>query len=164
MKPLLFIDGETEAQGRTCLARLPTETVGNRPGTQAPWLTVWPPAGLFHATCPLLTWGVHLDQAAPLGLSPKPASAAPGKRHGHLRTGTKEPPVPEPWTLFDPYCPFESPATAWLQGLRALVKEAPHGSFPGISTHKAECSRNEQALAPWLPPIFHSLMLRGVNN
>lgn len=41
LESLLFSDGETEAQGRTCLARSSMETVGNRPGAQASWLTVW---------------------------------------------------------------------------------------------------------------------------
>lgn len=35
---LLFIDGETEAQGRTCLATSPMKAEQE----QASWLTVWP--------------------------------------------------------------------------------------------------------------------------
>lgn len=88
-------------------------------------------SGLWAVPChlPFLTWGVHLGQAAPPGLSPKPASAAPGNGQGHLRTGTKEPPASEHWALFDPNCQSESTATAWLLGPLAPAKAAPMEVF-----------------------------------
>lgn len=89
-------------------------------------------SGLCHVTCHCSARGVRLGQAAPLGLRPKPASAAPGKEQGHLRTGTKEPPALGRWALFDPNCQSDSAAAAWLLGLPAPAKAAPMVVFQNI--------------------------------
>lgn len=84
-----FIDWETEAPGRTCLTRSFMGTVGNRPlGIQS---------GLW--AVPLLSVGSASGMGSPADLSLTPASAAPRKRQGYLRTGAKGPPAPEHWGL-----------------------------------------------------------------
>lgn len=148
------IDWETEAQGRTCLARSFMETVGDRPlGIQS---------GL--GAVPLLSVGSASGMGSPSDLSLTPASAAPGKRRGHLRTGTKGPPAPEHWGLLPQTVSLNQQTALGSQVLLPQPGQL-RGSFPGISTQRATCSQNEKALSRWLPPIFHSLVLKkGVNT
>lgn len=52
--PLFFLDGETEARGRTRLARSSMEIVGNRPGIQASRLAIWPLGCALSPATPLI--------------------------------------------------------------------------------------------------------------
>lgn len=149
----LFIDWETEAQGRTCRTRSFMGTVGNRP------LGIW--SGLW--AVPLLSVGSASGMGSPSDLSLTPASAAPRKRRGHLRTGTKGPPAPEQWGLLTQTVSLNQQTALGSQVLLPQPGQL-RGRFPGISTQRATRSQNEKALSRWLPPIFHSLVLKGVNT
>lgn len=43
-------------------------------------------------------------------------------------------------------------------------QDSPHWRLVGMSTLREKCSRNEKALASWLPSTFHLVVLRGINK